>query len=714
VHEQDGDLVVALPGTTHPLDWSSNMRVHYVPIDDSQPAPGVATAELEQMPCAHAGFYYRADTIPTLALLEQAAAKGLRLVLTGHSLGGAVANVCTLTALRAQQKARDAAADATARRSAAATAAAAAGLGPKCPDTQQQEQAHTSCSSTRVSPFEAAAGAAATATAQAHTNHSWCSANSDILVSPQAALVEVLCISFASPHWANAKLVGMLEARGWDECFVNVVVPEDYCLKLFNNVLTSAPPSEHNMSPSSSRGGGSSGGGTSGHAKPADDRLDSLEMEFEEAPEAAAAAAAAGASGDGMAAPSSNAVPAAHNEEQKEEEEEEEEEQPRFTYTPNSQQPVASAMAGTRGSRKKKQLSFAMPPCEAAAGEEAADPAAGAAEEAALLRVLAPPAITVPSAAGDIAAVDAGSWGDVRAALPMSPSTASLSSMSSWNSNRSWTLLAYLPDVVLRSFGSSSSSNSSGGGSFNSSGGGGSSTTAAPAAPAGSSSSSSSSSKGWSMRHAKSSINLHTPPMEADSSSSLSSSSSCDSLDCLTGVGGDQLEAQRSGSPTQQQQQAAAAPASQRGSLRRSVSSASMKIFEKSHVKLLQPLSSTLKLGSSSLALVSALLPSMRSLALARRALASTASRIADKAFNVPLTVLEVGLIKALKPPMYQPAGQQWILSATGLVPQHQPIHLYPKHIHDVFWHKELAMVAFREHSIVFYKARLRLQATRR
>jgi hypothetical protein len=198
------------------------MRVHYTPIDGTHPPASTPTEQLEKMPCAHAGFYFRAETIPTLALLEQAAAKGLRLVLTGHSLGAAVANVCTLTALTAQRKAREAAANAAFAKHAAATASAASSQ-PSTSRSSSLEQQQGK--KKKPSPFHAAANAVSIAVAEAHTNHSWCSANSDVLVSPQAALVEVLCVAFASPHWANQTLADHIEDNDWGEAFVNVVVP---------------------------------------------------------------------------------------------------------------------------------------------------------------------------------------------------------------------------------------------------------------------------------------------------------------------------------------------------------------------------------------------------------------------------------------------------------------------------------------------------------
>lgn len=48
----------------------------------------------------HSGFRKRAASVPIMDIWQQAITSGKRLVLTGHSLGGSVAQVCTLSLLR--------------------------------------------------------------------------------------------------------------------------------------------------------------------------------------------------------------------------------------------------------------------------------------------------------------------------------------------------------------------------------------------------------------------------------------------------------------------------------------------------------------------------------------------------------------------------------------------------------------------------------------
>ncbi|KAF8058123.1 hypothetical protein HT031_005783 [Scenedesmus sp. PABB004] len=738
VTEAGGDMVVALPGTTHPLDWSSNMRVHYVPIDRADVPP----ERLEEVPCAHAGFYFRAETVPTLGLLARAAARGCRLVLTGHSLGGAVANLCALTALEAQKKALAAAEDAAgaalppaAARGAAAARARAAG---RC----------------------ACAGYTSDA-----ANHSCCSSNSDIIVGPAAALVEVLCVSFASPIFANAALAAHIDDNGWVENFVNVVVPgaprpapparrrnaggngrrgalrrarrgprpahaarrrarraavltEDYCLKLFNNVLTSAEPAASSRSSSS---------GSLRGSKLASDFAEGLPDEPDEPPPPppAAAPAAFGPAERAAAAPPCPAARASSSSCSGSGDcGDGDPPAPRHSYNGQAPgQPLVSALAGKGGARRargKRQLSFAQPVRGAHAdggGDDtaASGPARGdaGAADARAPRALACAKAAAAGAAPAPAPVAGVRWAHEPGCMPSSPSNSSLLSEDSLSSTRSWTLLAYLPDVLTSSFsgrlswGSGVSGGGSAGGRDSADGGGLSGPAAQEAAAEAFS--------GWGMRHARSSVDLaHGLGLcDGGSSSSGSSNSLCGLDDDLAAPfvstgGADAAPPAPAPAPHRHAHgHGHAAPGGGGGGLRRSLSSASLRA-----TTLLRPLASVVR--ADSLSLVAGLLPSVRGVVSAGRSIASAAGALGGAAFNVPLSVLEAGLIRALRPPMYVPAGQQWVLSAHGLVPQAQPMEAYPRHVHDVFWHKDLMLVAFREHSIVFYKQRLLTQAARR
>jgi hypothetical protein len=96
------------------------------------------------------------------------------------------------------------------------------------------------------------------------------------------------------------------------------------------------------------------------------------------------------------------------------------------------------------------------------------------------------------------------------------------------------------------------------------------------------------------------------------------------------------------------------------------------------------------------------------------RAAIGVTKTAANRTLNLPLDIAEAGLIKLLQPPMYQSVGQQWILTSTGLLPQQQPVGEYPCYSWDVFWHRDLTYVAFKQHSINFYKHRLIMHAHRR
>jgi hypothetical protein len=62
----------------------------------------------------------------------------------------------------------------------------------------------------------------------------------------------------------------------------------------------------------------------------------------------------------------------------------------------------------------------------------------------------------------------------------------------------------------------------------------------------------------------------------------------------------------------------------------------------------------------------------------------------------------------ALRPPPYRHCGHQLVLTHAGLRPQVAPIAAYNSHRADAWNCRELALVIFREHSIVFYRRRLR------
>ncbi|MEW5297372.1 MAG: hypothetical protein WDW36_000585 [Sanguina aurantia] len=82
-------LYVAFMGTKQPRDLITDANVVHEPV----------WAE-SSIPAAHRGFLSRARAIQVEQLYELAQSTGRRLVLCGHSLGGAVAKLCTLRMLR--------------------------------------------------------------------------------------------------------------------------------------------------------------------------------------------------------------------------------------------------------------------------------------------------------------------------------------------------------------------------------------------------------------------------------------------------------------------------------------------------------------------------------------------------------------------------------------------------------------------------------------
>ncbi|MEW5314731.1 MAG: hypothetical protein WDW38_006203 [Sanguina aurantia] len=90
-------LYVAFMGTKQPRDLITDANVVHEPVW----AESVAlAADKQSIPAAHRGFLSRARAIQVEQLYELAQSTGRRLVLCGHSLGGAVAKLCTLRMLR--------------------------------------------------------------------------------------------------------------------------------------------------------------------------------------------------------------------------------------------------------------------------------------------------------------------------------------------------------------------------------------------------------------------------------------------------------------------------------------------------------------------------------------------------------------------------------------------------------------------------------------
>lgn len=94
--EDDATMYAAFMGTKQARDILTDLTFVHRAIW----AEAAATLETTQAATAHRGFLTRANAIDVMQLYALAKARGKRLVLCGHSLGGAVAKLCTLKLLR--------------------------------------------------------------------------------------------------------------------------------------------------------------------------------------------------------------------------------------------------------------------------------------------------------------------------------------------------------------------------------------------------------------------------------------------------------------------------------------------------------------------------------------------------------------------------------------------------------------------------------------
>ncbi|GBF91817.1 hypothetical protein Rsub_04922 [Raphidocelis subcapitata] len=91
-------VYVAFQGTKQLSDWAANLRVRHTTLWQRD-----AGAKQQRDASAHGGFGRRSRALPLFELRDAARAAGKRLVLCGHSLGGAVATLCAVTLLRESQ-----------------------------------------------------------------------------------------------------------------------------------------------------------------------------------------------------------------------------------------------------------------------------------------------------------------------------------------------------------------------------------------------------------------------------------------------------------------------------------------------------------------------------------------------------------------------------------------------------------------------------------
>jgi hypothetical protein len=97
----DDALYVAFMGTKTARDVVADLDYVHRPLFDESAS---VAADRSAVPTAHRGFLSRARRVDVAALRRAAEASGRRLVLSGHSLGGAVAKLCALRLLREEEQ----------------------------------------------------------------------------------------------------------------------------------------------------------------------------------------------------------------------------------------------------------------------------------------------------------------------------------------------------------------------------------------------------------------------------------------------------------------------------------------------------------------------------------------------------------------------------------------------------------------------------------
>ncbi|GBF96415.1 hypothetical protein Rsub_09214 [Raphidocelis subcapitata] len=177
-------VYVAFQGTKHLADWAANLSFRHAPLWQRD-------GGADERPAAHGGFSARSMSLPLLELRAQARAAGKRLVLCGHSLGGAVAMIGAVTLLR----------------EAAAAAAAAGGGGDGAAEAGR------------------GGGGGADGGFDCGAEAGWGS-------DPQ-----IRCVTFAAPPVANEALAAEVAAAGWDRYIANFVLPEDPVIPVVNRLL---------------------------------------------------------------------------------------------------------------------------------------------------------------------------------------------------------------------------------------------------------------------------------------------------------------------------------------------------------------------------------------------------------------------------------------------------------------------------------------------